>query len=46
VSRVGPVVAGVDHEGVVGDPGFLEGVEDLAHAVIVLDHDVCEGAIA
>ena len=44
--RVGPgvhlraVVRGVDDDGVVGDAQLVDGVEDRAHVLVVVDHDV------
>jgi hypothetical protein len=37
---VGPVVGGVEHDGVVGDPELVEQVEELADVHVVLHHPV------
>ena len=36
----GPFVRGVDDDGVVGDAQLVDGVQDGAHVLVVVDHGV------
>jgi hypothetical protein len=42
---VGPVVGGVDHDGVVGDPQLVQPVQQGADDLVVVDHRVVVGRL-
>src|SRR5207253_1168061 len=44
--HVGPVVRAVNYDGIVGDPQVIEGLEDFANGLVVLDHPVDIFAVA